>query len=561
MSEEKDELTILNNEKDNLVIEYCSALHANDKAAVLKLETLFDGLYWRYLEVILRKSVVSNQENLEISEDDRLLIDFGLLDENLVADAAPNLRERLLEEHSSRGMLNHYYLSEWLEERYKNHRITLNLEAELQINEDVTSKFAQSRTSTYNRISPLFKSLQGVTAQMAELVSSGRLDMQLIHMGADLLGNKMRQDFMQRHRLWQLRQTIFARAKGRTSDARLLKFFDIADNLYSLEWRDVFNETINGPRMTAEERWEEEKKKRRKAAEEALENKLMDFLIGELRFIRTLFPLGAFAGGIMRSCSVLTSDKARVTKKHTEKILQRVNICDRNYGASPVILIAPFTGRGIYEWDRDSLVIGLSPSTSPEDSTSHAVANYTMMLDSLQKEGKLKNAYTERFPTANYQQDFQTDYRCWLCEVAEGKEESMDAEKLRFFREKVGLDLAYEAAISLAPTEMRLLGPQARHLIRIQLSKQVMSAKDSWQARWRLGLISWLEGDGHEALKELTHAAKLMPQNINILMGVALLLAETGRIEKARELFSICKVRGKNSIWKLYAEDALNKIN
>ena len=86
------------------------------------------------------------------------------------------------------------------------------------------------------------------------------------------------------------------------------------------------------------------------------------------------------------------------------------------------------------------------------------------------------------------------------------------------------------------------------------------SAKDSSAARWLLGLLSWMDGDLDEGLREITHAAKLVPDDVQFLIGVGLMLGRAGRTEQAKQILQICCKRGRESIWGLYAADALRQL-
>lgn len=557
MGEKLKELEV---EKMTLAAEFEAARESGQEQLIPKLAIHLEALYWRFVEVILADKIEDGSEVLEFTEQEKLLINMGLIDEAFIENPPVDLREKLLEEMGQDGLVNHFYLTEWLEDRYKKYKVNETVIDDKAIEAAADSKYEASRLKVLEKLTPYINGLQGVSPEVASAICTGRLDSQLLSMGENLLEHRMRRDMLTRHRLWDLRRQILNRARALAGDGHNLSFFDSLNSLYQLEWRDLYNESRQSPNDTVEERREKKISEIIRREKQAAQQKACEYLIGELRFIKSLIPLGALAGGILRPMAVMLEDGARVTKQDTAKVLENAAVCDRNFGASPVVLIAPFTGRGIYEWDRDSLVISLRPVSTPADSASNAIANYTMMIDSLQKDAHIKIRYKQLFSEANYQKDFQADYRNWMCNICEGDETSMEVQKLRFFRENVGLDLKESPAISLAPVEMRFLTPQARHIIRTQLRKQVDSAKDSWATRWRLGLLCWIDGDIEEALREITHAAKLVPQQIPQLIGVGLLLAESGRREKAKEILGICLRRGKDSIWKLYASDALKRM-
>ena len=113
------------------------------------------------------------------------------------------------------------------------------------------------------------------------------------------------------------------------NDKRNLKFFDVLDNLYRMEWREIYQDAQSSPNSTVEERRERKITEMLRAEKIAAQKKAKDFLIGELRFIKSLLPLGSLAGGILRAYAVMTVETPRVTKKDTAKILDNAAVCDR----------------------------------------------------------------------------------------------------------------------------------------------------------------------------------------------------------------------------------------
>lgn len=540
-----DELT---DEKEELVAQYLEAARADgDDKELAKLTVLLDALYWKLVRQILQRSITPNDEALRFSEDDRLLLDFGLLDPRLVKGAPAGLRQELLREAGLVGAPNHFYLSEWLNDRFKKYQV----EAEMGGTEAAPAggDVYQELLNYLSRLNGGLK-LPGVTPAALAAMFSGRLDAQIIAMGAGALKSRSRREFLNRGRLASLRRDIISRSRGLVTDREQLALFDAVDRVYHEEWEKAVRPGgATAAAVSAES-----------AADAGKTEKAFTWLLSELQFVRTLLPLGALAGGIFRSCAVMLEYRPRVTKLHTQRISQRAGWCDRNFAVPPVVLIAPFTGRGIYEWDRDSLVISLLPVDNPDDSAANAVANFCMLVDSFQRNGIIKDTYRAQFPKTNFQKEFQADYRTWMCAVAHGNRSALPPEKLEFFAANVAPDFVSSPALALAPRELKTLTFTARDLVRKQMQRQVSTARDSWMTRWRLGILYWLDKFNDEAVKELVCAANLAPDALETYFAVACILLETGRADKAKQLFTVCQARGKNTIWSFHAARALQKM-
>ncbi|GHV18800.1 hypothetical protein AGMMS49959_01600 [Planctomycetales bacterium] len=550
----------LASEKEELIVKYLAARAAPATAATAKekqtLASALDAIYWRMVESVVAQSITITPDlTLKFSERDARLLDFGLLDPRLVGNAPENFEAEMEREKAIVGLPQHFYLSEWLIDRVKR----FNLEATIAATAE-NQRSAADVAEPYQAIAAYFAAqnggqglkLPGVSATAMEALLSGRLDKQIATMSAGLRDHPERPALIQRSRLAKLRREMVAQAKSVLPATPLIGKID--EN-----YREAWLAAIDDGKtviVAAENEFDDPidpESDPRVAA-------LTTYLGGELRFLRTIIPLGAMAGGVRRSQSVLLDYCRRVTRQDTAAIIDKMRWCDRNCYATPVVVLAPFVGRGVYEWDRDSLVIGLSPVDGPADAVANAVGNFSMMLDSLQHAAAVKTAYKAAFPAVNFQQSFQRDYRQWLTQVAQGDAAAMPPEKLAFFGQHVALDLAQNPALALAPPELKTLSPTMRALLCKQLEKQVEKEKGKkgvWLAYWRLALLLWLDDKNAAALPAMANAARHAPNEICVTFGVALLLAQAGQKEKARQMFSLCAERGAKTIWKFYAEQFL----
>lgn len=515
-----------------------------------KLESRLDEIYWERVETLLASRVTPESQALDFADEERLLIDMGYLDARLVKDASEGLQQRLLEELSAQSAPNHFYLSEWLEDRYRRYRLTEDLSV-AEDNQDEggagATEVSRSRVKTLSRLLPLFQGLPGVNAKMTSFAASGKLDEQILRADIALLDNPDRRLFLYRRRLLSLRSQILSRARARTNETTSLKDFDTLDDIFALDWRERFERHERGENSDHAELEESAVSEVDVSCEKAIRH-----LVSELHFVKTLMPLGALAGGVTRSRPVMLQEGQRVTKKETARGLELVESCDRGFDVKPVVLIAPFKGRGIFEWDRDSLVVSLTPVDSSEDSVANAAGNRRMLIDSFQNEGAMRSAYEQQFPDENYQQSFQADYRAWVGRIGHGKRDGLSAERRAFFRKWVGP----ETEGVLAPANLRNLGPQTRAAIEKRIEKQIaLSGQSQANLHHRLAVLKWLDGDTESALKEMAVAGKLAPNDGMILFSLGLLLRQMEQKEKSSGVFAACAKRVPDTIWAVYAQD------
>jgi len=511
-----------------------------------KLEGQLDEIYWQRVETLVAERIQPERDELAFSDEERLLIDMGLLDLTLVENAPPDLPQRLLEEMETPGPINHFYLSEWLEDRYRRYRLTVEMDAAVKRRAASHADIRASRARILEKLSPLFAGLPGVNREIAQLMISGALDEQLIRLSIALLREAPRRRLLHRRRLAVLRQQILEKARSRAADAAQQKLFDMLDELYSRDWRQQYAKYQKGDKGAGDTA------EAARGADEVERERAAAYLRSELRFVRTLFPLGALAGGVSRTCAVLLQDGRRVTKADTAQSLLLAQTCDRGFAINPVVLIAPFRGRGIFEWDRDSLVIGLVPVGEAAESVANAVANFRMLRDSFQDQGAMRKAYENAFGAGAFQRSFPSDYRLWVTRVGRGDAQALPPQRFRFMREWIGPDCSGV----LAPPNLRHLSPQAREAIRRRIEKQSSMADPDAQMHRRLAVLCWQDGDLENALRHMALAAKATPQDGEILFSLGLILRQQGQMEKARGVFQSCAQRAAGTLWSVYAAAA-----
>ena len=175
------------------------------------------------------------------------------------------------------------------------------------------------------------------------------------------------------------------------------------------------------------------------------------FIRSELKLVRSLLRLGLTGTGLTRSRSVLLTGQRRIARGDLNPVMHLVKECDATLPGVPNVVVAPYTGGGFYEWDRDTLFIPLVPVRSPDESMVCALANYRIMLDSLQGGGALKKAYAKNFGEEDFQPRFVNDYRTWVLGIGRGFRGALDPYRFDFFKNHMGP----QASSLFAPRETR----------------------------------------------------------------------------------------------------------
>lgn len=511
-----------------------------------KIAGKLDVHYWKRVEEIIREASLRSNDRLALTDDERLVLDVGLLDESLVAGADSTLRNNLLAELNTPGAPNHFYFSEWLDDRFRRFQLDTQMSAEsTKDNTDLSdevSKLTGARVKLSGALRPFLKGLPGVNEQMQHHILTGRLDDQIQSLGLALLGKRERPAMMARHRLQTLRRQIITKMQPRmTGEAARLP--EALNTLYGKLWRERLKHMkkelakANNPAATSE------------LLLNPLKERVQEHLSSEAKFVKSLLPLGALAGGVARCCSVFLEDGERITKPMLRAELSRIRQSDQAFTVEPVVVIAPFRGRGFFEFDRDSLFVPLFPVQGPSDAIAHAAGNYRMLIDSFQHEAKLKSDYESAFPDAKMARDFQKDYRAWIATAGHGHAEGMEADRKAFFIKTIGPDLSGV----LAPANLRYMSEQGRSMLRTRLEKLVASKDADANIHYRLGVLYWQDGDEGKALAQFLHSIALDKKNAMTIFSAGLLLQHKNDMAQAAKLFALCRTVAPDSIWALYA--------
>lgn len=219
----------------------------------------------------------------------------------------------------------------------------------------------------------------------------------------------------------------------------------------------------------------------------------------------------------------------------------------------PSILLAPGIGLGVYDADRNRLVI---PQYSPQtalDSVANAVVLYRLDADAAYNDRGLFKSYRndiKEYSTLRsnlkLRQNLTHDYLVWVTRESRGRQE-LSREVREWFESRI----APPKDEPLVPRELR--GLSSRQL-KSKLD-ETERAQPSAERSFRSALLRWLQDpDNIEVLKNqilpaLEEAMRLAPQNLDIVYSAAALYKRARMNAQAIECFSRYASNARQSWW------------
>lgn len=506
-----------------------------------------DRLFWKRVETILDARIRENPERLVFSKEDRLVVDCGLLSGSLLRDEGPKLQTDLVKELYGEGEPRLYYLSEWIADRLKNYLALEGLKEAPAPKEvaalpvpPVIGRLREARSKLYQAMGPFFENLPGFSVQAVTLLSSGRLDETLSRFG----GRLSEEQSSQHERLSGLRTQILERARSRCTTPRQLEMFDLLGTV------DVH--------MADEERQLAPTEPAVSDATPAAEapTRRSEFLASEIKIVRSNIKLGVAGAGITRTHSVLLSSERRASKEELASLVHHIEEVDPRLPGRPNILIAPFTGSGFFEWDRDTVYVPLASTRSAEESIVNGIANYRIMIDNLHEGGRLKKQYKSRFYVEDFRGQFLKDYRNWVLGIGRGFRGAMSPEAYEFFRQGIGPNVDH----LFAPAELIRLTPNEIHELRKSLRAKMNRNEATCDDHLKMAYVYHRESLPDDALTQLTIAVRMNPVDGRSMFAMGWMSKRLGKADKAKQAFKECFSIAPNTIWHIYASDELGKM-
>lgn len=516
---------------------------ASDEGA--KVIQKLDSIYWKKVEEIVSGALSGDADRFILDKYQRLIVDLGLIDARIIEESQLP-RVALLKELYERVGYNILYLSEWLSRRMQNFIVMGTLEENSAPSIQSTQQGAtvtnmrEARVKIYRLITPLLSNLPGVSQKQVELVTSGKLDDAIDTIYLQLEKGETKELAESLSQLKALKSMILSKAKGRASTPDDYTHFDHLRKLD--EAMDEMRKYIKSERAVM--------KREVTAADK------VNFLLSEMRLVKSLMRLGIAGSGLSKNHSTMLSVSRRVTKSKIVDVMNRVKECDPSLPMEHTIMVAPMGGVGFYEWDRDTIFIPLCPSVSIEEAIVMGFASYRIMLDMTQNESRLKKAFESDLSSTNFRSDFTRLYTTWVLKVGSGYKAAMTEKQYEFFKKAIGPS---EPDL-FGPKELAQQTPEERMKFIKEARNKLSRGEEDYMIRYGLGVIYWKERRPSDALREIAAAVKINPVDPRAMFTLGFLCTIAGFDEKAKKAFEEVLEIAPNTIWQIYAQEYLAKL-
>lgn len=512
--------------------------------------------YWPVVEEVLWAASMRRRGSLELTDEERLFVDLGIVDARMVddpAESARTLRQLSAEVRTQGGVSGCYYFSEWLAHRQQQAQLESELDHVAGADETLyAGQLNEARRRVLSRLSQYLSGLPGVPLEMAEMMRAGTLDKAVVASGIAALRTPSRRNFLRRHRLWALREQILSKARARVENRGVLRLFEMLGEVYVREWRSRHDSFVRGDAVDGEA--EEETPGRRLGDTQLLAAIAPehDVVLREARRVRMRVRLLEAIDGREESETILYGDGPRLTKPVLGEFLALAQAFDRSLTELPAVVMVPGRGRGLFAWESGCLHLALRPLVGADDSAATALAWMRVLQDRFHGGGALRRAYEEAFPGANYPADFCADYRAWLCRLTRGDAGALSPDRRNFFRERIGPDLSGP----LLPPNLRNVGPQTMTAIVRRLERQLAGDDGDVNLHRRLAVIYWQQGEMEAAGQQFNAAMRLDPEDGETLFTAGLFLRARGELEAAADCFRSGSEQAGDTMWGVYCHDA-----
>ncbi|MCC6574284.1 MAG: hypothetical protein IT462_10880 [Planctomycetes bacterium] len=273
-------------------------------------------------------------------------------------------------------------------------------------------------------------------------------------------------------------------------------------------------------------------------------------LVNEVGTVRSLLRLAARYARVEESAMPLGADGVYVEREAVLQALSEIEAIDpqlfgnagvKRFGR-PSVLLVPGIGDGVYDTDRNRLVIPQRATKSALDSVAHAVVLYRLDMDAAYDNRKLFRSYKEGVKenaevhsNLKLRKGLVRDYLLWVTREARG-EAVLTAQTREWFEQRV------------APNKQHPMLPREYHGLSLRQVHQKLEEVDRGQVtgerEYRVAVLNWmLEPTDETNLRDMVvprieNALKLAPDNLAIVYSAAALLRQAQQQPRAAELFS-----------------------
>lgn len=513
---------------------------------------MLDNLYWEILEDLCLKRLDSDDHAFEDAE--KLLVNFGLLSREQLDQQDLSLEdvEKKLKKFNGRTTYDDdpiYTLSEWACVWQMNSELFEEQEkSEDENNEDENSKAQQdwiddekaqkffiTRINIYKKLLPLLQKLPGANANFLKSLLSGEFDKR-VEMVLAIKSKAPEQLNLNHRRLISVRNTFYDQLKASINNEELLKLVHLLEKISAALVQ----------RMVQQDHQQEEQNH-----QDNDHDKLKKLVSNEVALLKSLLPIGGMEGREFFTSPILKNTEPLIHKKFVGDTLAQIHQCDPHIPKDLPVIIIPYRGSGFFEWDKNSLIIPVSPSVPQEEAIIRAVGNYKILTDQLDNRGEMKRLYEKNFDKGGFKNRFLQDYVQWVTHITLGHRKIMNVKKFDFFQDFIG------------PNLKNLLAPQALiQTPKAQLRKKIrdMLTKSLSQEDYlTIASCFWLLDDKVKATQYADMALTAGMPNPRVFLTYGYTLKATRDKPKANQMFKNCLRYYKNTLWGTYAARELER--
>ncbi|MBN1808562.1 MAG: hypothetical protein JW909_05805 [Planctomycetes bacterium] len=516
-----------------------------------RLISKLDSVFWKKVhQVVAERLAVLGDESaeLEFSDEDRLLIDFGLLDYRLLGQQAAGIRERLLGERNA-GVGDGFsimYFSDWIRSRLQYYLTVEEVDQRRETAELVQkipgiTGLLEKRAAILELLNPFLHHLPGVSEVLSRLVSEGRLDDIMLMLFVQRLKSSAPDIEKALVRIESAFRLVMNRVADRVVEEKYLQ----AISEYSALRLQIFRQVSKLPRELVGDLGQP-------IDMAAVAEKVRQ----DVKLMRSLLNLGAVAGAVAKPHSVLLRDMQRTTLQRVHDALTLVREVDPAISLDHNVLITPFTGSGFFEWDRDTIVVGIIPARSVEEDVATAVAGMRIAVDRFHHSEELFLAYDKIHHGRDFREFFTRDYIHWVVRVGRGQKQQMDPRSFDFFLSNIG----HNGVDPVVPAELVHTSVDERSELYRKITIKVRDGSASARELFLAGVIRWQRGDHQSACRYLDSAARLAPSDGASLYSLGILLRNMRMKGPARKYLVQCTTNAPQTIWQVYAFEALKRL-
>ncbi len=413
---------------------FLEARESGEKKDISKSKRELDKIYWNCLEAITLNKL--RRDDLEFNQDEQKLINFGIVDSRMIVLEEDTEEQRSKIDKKFIKFLKQstykeepiYYLTEWIAAWEVGAKLSIEAKGDERfktdwIDDEKAKKYAVIRLNIYKKFLPILKTLPGMNLNLLKSLLTGDFDRNVE------LAYVQKQDSSKPlsipvQRLISLHKTLLSQLQLAVHGAEDKKLVALLGKI---------NESFVLRRIGKNEELEAEKSP---SSSEQCEK----YMINELHLLKNLLPIGGMEGKEFITTPILNEIKTPCSKDFVGKTLKLVRSVDPHIPNELPVVIVPYKGSGFFEWDKNSLIIPVTPSVPQEEAVIRACANYRILTDNLENRGELKRQYEKTLEKGSFKERFLQDYVNWVQKVSIGQRKIMTNKKFDFFVQYVGPD-------------------------------------------------------------------------------------------------------------------------